>query len=272
MSALKMNKPKGRLPGLQWAPLELLALDPTYQRSISNRASQRLIRNIAKDWDWNLCLPLVAARRPGQVEFFVVDGQHRLEAAKLRDDIRQLPCVLADYGSPEEEAKSFVQLNQQRRPLNALEIFRAALASGDAQAVHIDQLIRDAGLKLALHAATGQMKPGEISNIGGINRSYRKWGGEIVGQALTVMSTAWEGQRLRFAGTLFGGIANCIGQLKDAGEEVSTELLAMILGETDMADWRGEIALHVAHHPHQKFDAAAAIVIRKSYQESMDDD
>lgn len=85
MAKPQVSPPKGLMPSLQWAPLDLLALDHSYQRGADNLASKRLIRSIARDWNWDMCLPLIAARRPGVVEFFVVDGQHRLAGARLRN-------------------------------------------------------------------------------------------------------------------------------------------------------------------------------------------
>jgi hypothetical protein len=52
-------------------------------------ASQALIRQIARHWDWDLCLPLVVSRR-ADGSLYVIDGQHRLAAARIRGDIDHL--------------------------------------------------------------------------------------------------------------------------------------------------------------------------------------
>jgi ParB-like chromosome segregation protein Spo0J len=67
-------------------------------------------------WDWSLCQPLAVAKRDDG-GLMVVDGQHRLEAARLRGDIEDLPCVVTAYRNAGDEAAAFVALNQQRRPL-----------------------------------------------------------------------------------------------------------------------------------------------------------
>ena len=118
---------KGSLPVLQYLTPGQLQVDASYQRSIENGQSRSLIARIAKDWNWDLCQVLVVSRR-GDQGLFVVDGQHRLQAAKMRGDIGQLPCVVATYASAQEEAAIFAQLNRQRTPLKALDIFKAALA------------------------------------------------------------------------------------------------------------------------------------------------
>ena len=63
-SRLKVNAPLGRMPVLQFmGPCEL-QIDAAYQRSIESGESKTLIRKIAQHWNWDLCQPLVVARRP----------------------------------------------------------------------------------------------------------------------------------------------------------------------------------------------------------------
>lgn len=153
MSTPAFNPPRGRRPVLQNCALGELAVDPAYQRGLDNGSSRALIAAIARDWDWGLCQPLVVARRidDGAEQLFVVDGQHRLAAARLRGDIGDLPCVVVSYGDAGGEAQAFVALNSRRRPLAALDLFRAALAAGDPEAATIDRLVTRAGLRLAPH-------------------------------------------------------------------------------------------------------------------------
>jgi hypothetical protein len=144
----------GRMPTLQFCRPVELHIDPSYQRDASSEA-QLLIKRIAQTWNWDLCQPLVVARRQGLIEqLFVIDGQHRLAAARLRGDIDQLPCVILSYANAADEAKNFVTLNQQRRPLSKLELFKAAVASGDAQAIEIVAAMNEAGLSIAPIAIT----------------------------------------------------------------------------------------------------------------------
>jgi hypothetical protein len=95
---LKVNPPLGSLPVLQYCSPDQLLIDESYQRSLEAANSQTLIRRIAMHWDWGLCQPLFVARR-ADGSLYVVDGQHRLEAAKLRGDIWQLPCVVTSFES-----------------------------------------------------------------------------------------------------------------------------------------------------------------------------
>lgn len=65
MATLPCNPPTGQLPVLQYLTPAQLAVDPAYQRKLDSTTSRKLIREIAQNWDWSLCLPLVVARRAG---------------------------------------------------------------------------------------------------------------------------------------------------------------------------------------------------------------
>lgn len=147
---LKLNPPLGMLPALQYLLPAQLKIDASYQRSLDTDAGKALVRRIAQHWNWDLCQPLVVSRRADGA-LYVIDGQHRLAAARLRGDIAQLPAVVVQYASAADEAASFVHLNQERTPLTRLDLFKAALASGDSEALAIVEALDAAGLMVAPH-------------------------------------------------------------------------------------------------------------------------
>lgn len=247
---------RGTVPVLEIVPIDELSIDPSYQRSIENRASQKLIREIAQRWHWGLCQPLVVSARDDGASLFVIDGQHRLEAARLRGDIEALPCVLVECDGAEEEAASFVQLNQNRRPLTALEIFRAAIASGEEQAIAIAQAITSAGLTIAPHLTSVAWRPGMIGNIGGIERAWRRHGPEVTVQALRILARAFDGEVIHYAGTIFPGIvAVCANGDADG--------LVSLLRRRGQSEWRGMILRARADDPKLSFSRAAAMVLQR---------
>lgn len=200
-----MNPPHGRPPALQYAAPDELHVDSSYQRAATDPTSQTLIRKIARDWDWDLCDPLRVSRRADE-RLFVVDGQHRLEAARLRGDLTLLPLFVSTYASPADEARAFHRLNSDRKALNRLELFRAAVASGDEQSVMISLTIAEAGLALAPHGNHTAWQPGMVSHIGGIERAWRREGLVTTKLALTALARGFEGQVLRYGGTVWRGL------------------------------------------------------------------
>ncbi len=199
------NPPVGERPTMEWLPVAALSVDASYQRSTDNETSRTLIRKIARFWDWSLCQPLAVTRR-ADGSLFVVDGQHRHAAAQLRGDIDELPCVVTAYASLSDEAAAFVSINQQRKPLGKVDLYRAALAAGDTEAAAIEAMITAAGLKVAPHSNYTAWKPGMLFCVPGIQRAYRVIGPAATRRALDLLAEAFDGHVLQFAGQMLEGL------------------------------------------------------------------
>ena len=260
---LKCNPPLGRMPVLQYLRPGEIAIDPAYQRSIDGDSSQSLIRKIAQHWNWDLCQPLVVAARPSGA-LMVIDGQHRLAAARLRGDIDQLPCTIVHYESAADEAASFVHLNQQRRPLTKVELFKAAVASEDPEAKAIAQALAEAGLAIAPHSNFTAWKPGMVHNIGGIERAWRQRGAAATKAALWVLAEAWPGEVLRYAGTIFPGIAAICAE---DGEGCEIALLRDMISSDTQLGWRKAILEAKAADLNLNFERASVAVLSAAWDE-----
>lgn len=271
--SLKINPPIGRMPVLQFCAPTELRVDPAYQRGTLGGESQTLIRRIAQNWNWDLCQPLVVARRQDFLErLFVIDGQHRLEAARLRGDIAQLPCVIVEYDSAAEEAAAFVELNQQRRPLSKLDIFRASVASGEAQAAAIMAAITDAGLTLAPHTNHTAWKPGMVSHIGGIQRAWTREGQDVTQRALIALAQGFRNQVLRYGGTIFRGIVRiCKDENREHGafRGERFERFLLMLQRQSQSDWMAEINRYFGENPEMFRAEAAEGLFRREWQRAL---
>ena len=269
----KCNPLKGRMPVLQNLPCHELKIDHTYQRAIATPASQTLITRIARDWDWSMCQPLVVAERSSdEGSLYVIDGQHRLAAARLRNDIYQLPCVVIRSAGVEAEAAMFWQMNGARQPLTRLDLFKAAMASGDPVAKALSAAIASAGLKLATHTNNASWGPGVIGNISTLSRSWKSPGPAATSLALYVLGAAWRGQTLRQSGTLFPGILGVVSdELKKnaclTAESEEVDMLTEMVGEAPQEDWLRDIHMLRANNAGLVFEAASQQVFRNAWAE-----
>ncbi|WP_260928186.1 DUF6551 family protein [Novosphingobium sp. 9] len=200
---------KGNPPSVENRNPAELNLDDSYQRSTDNGASMALIKRIANGWDWRMCLPLVVSKRDDG-SLWVIDGQHRLAAAKLRGDIPFLPCCVGVYGSVADEAAMFVAMNRARKPMNRLDDFHAALAASDADALEIQQLVTDAGLTVARNTAVAAWSAGDIAFTASIATTLRKHGAIIVSAALTNLAEAFPQQKMIHSGSIFLGLVKVL--------------------------------------------------------------
>jgi hypothetical protein len=118
--------------------------------------------------------------------------------------------VVVQFADAKDEAASFVHLNQQRRPLTRIDMFKAALASGDSMAREIAGALEEAGLSIAPHTNFLNWKPNMIAHVSGLYAAHRKYGVGVLKWALHALGDAFEGEILRYAGTIFPGVAKTV--------------------------------------------------------------
>ncbi|EQB03699.1 hypothetical protein L286_11810 [Sphingobium sp. HDIP04] len=268
-SRIGMDKPLrikpaiGTPPAPQFQPLENLKVDDTYQRSIEGGASRTLIVKIAENWDWRLCLPLLVSRRNG--ELFVIDGQHRLEAASLRGDIPHLPVVIFDFDDPKAEAELFVQANRSRRAMGMLDDFHAAVVAGDKKALEINETVQRAGLAVGRIAAWQYWKPGEVVFVNAIKRALTAQGQEVAVLALSTMAKAFEGLAMVGGSSIFDALCKLIHEANTSGNPLDLDLMQIVLAEVGLPGWQ-----EVTRGVEGGMERAEVMLraLRKSYEEA----
>lgn len=235
----------GAPPTLEWVSIRQLQVDAHYQRSTETRAGQRIIRGMTNQWNWSLCQPLSVARRAdgsmwvADGSMWVVDGQHRLAGAIARGDIPHLPCVITTHGDVAAESAMFVALNTRRSRLSQGDIFNAACASGDADALAIAQLVADAGLSFARHDNNGSWHPGQIFCGPMLVNARRTHGDAVVRNALTALAESQSGRVMTSSAYVLRALIVVYAQ--DAQRPgFDPDLFIDGLGELTTTDWLDE--------------------------------
>ena len=135
-------------PGkFQMIPKEQLIVDHSYQRT----ATRDKVRNIQAAFSWVAFCCLTVAFRTGR--YYVIDGQHRALATLSRSDIRDLPCMVFESLSIEQEAQGFVTIQECRKPMASIDSFRAKLIAGDEDALYIDRVLRYNNIRVVTHTS-----------------------------------------------------------------------------------------------------------------------
>ncbi len=112
--------------------LDELHIDDSYQRSLQNH-----VKIIARDWNPTKRDPLkINFREDGNL--YVWDGQHRLEAARLRG-IKYLLCDITVGLTQEQEAELFGCQGMGIKKPDPYDIFKANVCAGE----EIDTAIKD---------------------------------------------------------------------------------------------------------------------------------
>lgn len=96
----------------------------SYQRPVDKQN----VNNIASEFDMNKCQFLTVSYRDDV--FYVIDGQHRLEAARLRG-IKTLPCIIFEGLTEKQEARMFATQHINVKKLHPISTYNANLVNGD---------------------------------------------------------------------------------------------------------------------------------------------
>ena len=122
----------------------LLQVSPAYQRNLVESKAV----SMASAWSWFACGTIIVGKRDGV--FWVIDGQHRVAAAKRRSDIKTLPCLVFESASIAQEAQGFLDANTGRRPVFSTDKYRAALAADDSTAVKFNGICSRLGIRVSV--------------------------------------------------------------------------------------------------------------------------
>jgi hypothetical protein len=117
-----------------------LKVDHSYQRDPRNSR----VNNIARDWDWILFGAISISLRP-EGEFYIMDGQHRHQAAMKRTEIDLLPCMVWEMDEEVNEARSYLGINSMMSAPTMAERFRVMVKLGDPLAVKLQALGDECG-------------------------------------------------------------------------------------------------------------------------------
>ena len=173
------TKINGKSEQIMDVELEELDVDESYQRGIK----MSLVQSIANEWRDEACgMIIVSKRKNGRM--FVVDGQHRMAAAKMIGKTH-LPARIVEDHSPKQEAELRLQTNMKRNE-SAAERFKAQLIAEVPESVAILKIVRSFKAKLALEG----IKEDSITAISAIEKLYRYDKGSTLRSVLATLHEA----------------------------------------------------------------------------------
>lgn len=176
----------GVRPRVVWLDLALLVIDKTYQRDISKQGAAHVNR-ILLSFNWNHYQPIVVSERDDGT-YAVIDGQHRLEAAKRHPLIDSLPCYIIDAADAAKQAAIFVAVNSRRIALTSLQQFHAAVAARQPEAMSAAALCSDAGVTILKAPPSYDIPPRSIISPFTLLKMVRQVGRPAVATAIKVLA------------------------------------------------------------------------------------
>lgn len=137
------------------------SVDPAVQRQLN----EPRVKKIAKEFNPQL-LGLITASKRLDGRFYVLDGQHRLAAARQVGYTGYVATRVYENMDVVEEADSFLGLNDTRK-VSALDKFHVRVTKGEPGAVALNNALNRYGLR-----ASGQHTGGMFAAIVALERVY----------------------------------------------------------------------------------------------------
>jgi hypothetical protein len=163
-----------RAARLRWVPLTQMRVNPQAQRDL-NRAR---VAQLAASFSTEQMGAPVVSHRGGW--FYLIDGQHRIEAVKLwfgSWENQQVQCWCYEGLTEEQEAELFLTLNDTL-PVRAFAKFKVAVQAGRDAEADVDRIVCALGLRIAAGRSGGG-----ISAVATLRRVYDRAGRAVAGIA-----------------------------------------------------------------------------------------
>jgi len=169
-----------RTARLRWVPINRMEVHPGAQRELV----PSWVDHIAASFDPEMIgTPTVNDR---DARFFILDGQHRVEALKMVGwGDQQVQCwTYTDLTDP-EMAEKFLVLNDVKQ-VQALDKFRASVNADREIESDIDRVVRAQGL-----VVSRDKQPGAIGAVGTLRRVYTRGNAANLGRTLRIIRDAY---------------------------------------------------------------------------------
>lgn len=151
-----------------------------------NRPVKSEVANLwAKHFNMKYVGTIIISHRDGH--YYIVDGQHRVQAAKIRG-IKTLPCLVHEGLTYQEEADMFVAMGKERHGLLVTALFNGECEAGNESALGLRQAVEKSGFNIG--QGSGNYR---IQSVQVLRSIYTKHGEKMIIDVLAVLRDAWGG-------------------------------------------------------------------------------
>lgn len=221
-------------------PLVQLEIATAVQRSVR----QERIDQLRTEWDWRLAEMLTVVQIEDE-RFRVIEGQHRLLAAKMRCPTGHMWCVMLprSEAGTSGEADLGLKISTGRKGHDAYDKWNMRLVRGDPHEVQATKVLDQFGLRIG-RTASAQTIAGAstVSEIVHGRRASADAGADLLYSVVSVILHAWpthdyESRISRFDYRLMEAIAELIRR----NPEVDLQRLATRLANKRAARWIADV-------------------------------
>lgn len=186
---------KQRASHLRWIPIAETRVSPKAQREFRKSHAEKY----AADFDLEaLGYPVVSLR---DSHYWIVDGQHRIEALRMIGwGDQQIQCECYEGMTEAEEADLFLR-RDERKSIRPFDKFRIALVAGRDPETDINRTVVTQGLKVSTDASEDS-----IAAITALRKVYEQGGPGVLGRDLRILRDGFSGDLGKFRSELITGV------------------------------------------------------------------
>lgn len=226
MSKYDYQLPHHEVYLLEAADLEEIRTDVEAQRILNPTRA----RKISQAFMPEAAGTIVLSRRANG-DLYVVDGQHRVHAAKLVG-VTKLPAEVHVGLTRAQEATLFLMKNRESVKPRPSDEYRIGLVAEHKPYVDTEKIVRARGLAIADHAGINQI--GAVNTVVQITEGY---GPEILGRVLDVSIAAWGRSEKTWDASLLGSLGRFIGR----HPQIDDDAFALKIGRSAPLVWIGRV-------------------------------
>lgn len=166
---------------LQWVPIRNMRVSPLAQREMRPHWVNYLVAEFDLE---ELGAPTVNERGG---KFFVIDGQHRVEALKaIGWGDQQIECFTYIGLTEEEEAEKFLKLNK-KLTVDAFSNFKVGVTANRVEECDIDRIVHAQDLRVSKNSNEN----GSVGSVGALRKVYQQCGPGQLARTLRIVRDAY---------------------------------------------------------------------------------
>lgn len=176
-------------------PIELLEIGE-YQRV--DFYSKAKVNGLASNFNKNLMDPLTVSPHPEEGKFYVVNGMHRMEAAKIIG-LETIECEILQGLSdvPEtrlvEEANIFRKQTIGVEPVSPAAMHKANIICGDEPSITLDNVVKKYGIMYKTNNRKGMCKENVLTGFAKALKTTRVHGTKMIDSIMYILNRSmWQ--------------------------------------------------------------------------------
>lgn len=220
----KKDTQKQRASHLRWIPIAEMRVSPKAQRKFRKAKAEKY----AADFDLEaIGFPVVSMR---EGNYWIVDGQHRIEALKLMGwGDQMIQCECYEGLEEEDEAELFLR-RDERTAIPLFEKFRIAVHAGRPEETEIQRTVMGVGLKISQDGSDKS-----IGCVSALKSVYSSGGTAVLRRTLKLGQAGFAGDYDAFNAQIIKGVGRvCQRYNGSLDDEQAAERLGSLKGANEL--------------------------------------